>query len=87
MRVMVSRCGMKGTSLWLDLGANHAYIMVRVEFPLVITKLRSNHFIPGKAVVYCKRGNFRVGEIFAFFPISTSSRKFPPRENKTQMTL
>ena len=36
---------------------------------------------------YCKCGNFRVGVIFAFFAILPFSRKFPPRENKTQMTL
>ena len=36
---------------------------------------------------YCKRGNFRVGVIFAFFAIWSSSRKFPPRENKTHKTL
>ena len=36
---------------------------------------------------YCKRGNFRVGVIFAFFAILPSSRKFSPRENKPHMTL
>ena len=37
--------------------------------------------------VYCKRGNFRVGVIFAFFALLSSSRKLPPRENKTHMPL
>ena len=37
--------------------------------------------------IYCKRGNFRVGVIFAFFAILPFSRKFPPRENKTHKTL
>ena len=36
---------------------------------------------------YCKRGNFRVGVIFAFFAIWPFSRKFPLRENKTHKTL
>ena len=38
-------------------------------------------------IFYCKRGNFRVGVISTFFAILPSSRKFPPRENKTHMTL
>ena len=37
--------------------------------------------------LYCKRGNFRVGVIFAIFAILPYSRKFPPRENKTHMTF
>ena len=37
--------------------------------------------------VYCKRGNFRMGVIFAFFPILPFSRKFSPCENKTPKTL
>ena len=36
---------------------------------------------------YCKRGNFRVGVIFAFFAILLFSRKLPPRENKTHLPL
>ena len=40
-----------------------------------------------KIIAYCKRGNFRVGVIFAIFAILPYSRKFPPRENKTHMTL
>ena len=36
---------------------------------------------------YCKRGNFRVGVIFAFFALLYSSRKLPPREIKTHMPL
>ena len=37
--------------------------------------------------LYCKHGSFRVGVIPAFFTILPSSRKFPPRENKTCKTL
>ena len=36
---------------------------------------------------YCKRGNIRVGVIFAFFALLSSSRTLPPRENKTNKTL
>ena len=36
---------------------------------------------------YCKRRNFRVGVIFAFFALLSSSRKLPQRENKTHMPL
>ena len=36
---------------------------------------------------YCKRENFRVGVIFAFFVLLSFSQKLPPRENKTHMPL
>ena len=42
---------------------------------------------PHSSFDYCKRGNFRVGVIFAFFALLPSSRKLPPRENKTHMPL
>ena len=40
-----------------------------------------------KCTRYYKRGNFRVGVIFAFFALLSFSRKLPPSENKTHMPL
>ena len=37
--------------------------------------------------ILCKRGNFRVGVIFAVFTLLLSSQKLPPHENKTHMWL
>ena len=38
-----------------------------------------------REISYCKHGNVRVGVIFALFAILSSSRKLPPRENKSHM--
>ena len=46
--------------------------------------LMSLIFEPYNLLTYCKRGNFRMGIIFALL---SSSRKLPPRKNKTHMPL
>ena len=38
-------------------------------------------------ITYCKRGNFRVGVICAFFRDFVLIAKITPRENKTNMPL
>ena len=60
----------------MDITLHHVHNSVVVHSSSVLNKLN-----------YCKRGNFHVGVIFAFFTILPYSRKFPPRENKTRMTL
>ena len=50
-----------------------------------------SHYCPlcsiDSCLLYCKRGNFRVGVIFAFFALLSFWRKLPLHENKTHIPL
>ena len=58
------------------------FVSVRVFISLFLYRYQLKNNCVFKRSYY-KRGNFRVGVIFTFFSILSSSRKFPPCENKT----